>query len=467
MNDIEIWKDIKDFENYEVSNFGRVRNKSNGQFPNGYIMGNGYKYIMLKKDDHTKKMIGLHRLVASNFVNNPDSKKKVMHVDGNKLNNGFDNLKWVFRNEFEKKPKKEKQVIDKSKFIIKEDINNELIEEWKAINEYENYEISNFGRIKNINNGKILKQVIVAGYYTVGLTKKKQRKTLQIHSLVAKSFLDKNKNDNKIIDHKDNNKLNNRIDNLRLITQSENINSFNANYKKTKFKKILQYDMGGNLIREWNSVTEIEKNNFGYNVQTIRQCCCQNKNSLNYSYFGSKWKYKDSDPEIKLEQDEIFKTCVKIKDHYFNNYEVSNYGKVKNVKTNKYLKPSTTEHGYLTIMIYDVKGKGFRFLIHTLVALLFVDNPNSKNIVNHIDENKQNNHYKNLEWVTYRENAEHSFSIKVEQIDIRTGKILNTFDTLRRACEHFNKSSNYSGQISDCCKGKRQTVFGYRWKFVN
>ena len=82
-----------------------------------------------------------------------------------------------------------------------------------------------------------------------------------------------------------------------------------------------------------------------------------------------------------------------------NGYFVSNKGKVFSVRSGKWLKPIEDKYGYHVVNIYygyppKIKQKK----IHRLVAKYFIDNPNNYEIINHKDEDKKNNHYKNLEW---------------------------------------------------------------------
>lgn len=90
----------------------------------------------------------------------------------------------------------------------------------------------------------------------------------------------------------------------------------------------------------------------------------------------------------------------------FNNYAISNFGNVKNVKKNKILTPYLNVNGYLT---YTFCQNGIKktFRIHRLVALYFIDNPNNLPYVNHKDGNKTNNSVENLEWCTAQENDHH------------------------------------------------------------
>lgn len=89
-------------------------------------------------------------------------------------------------------------------------------------------------------------------------------------------------------------------------------------------------------------------------------------------------------------------------------YQVSNTGKVRSLNyrrtgETKVLKPSTSKLGYKSVnLCKDGKNKGY--LVHRLVALAFIPNPNNYPVVNHKDENPSNNTVWNLEWCTQEYN---------------------------------------------------------------
>ena len=89
------------------------------------------------------------------------------------------------------------------------------------------------------------------------------------------------------------------------------------------------------------------------------------------------------------------------------NYAVSNTGKIKNIKTGKLLKLFENKSGYLTVSLCQNR-KQATFRVHRLVALMFIDNPDCKKEVNHKDGNKKNNNINNLEWMTHKENDAHA-----------------------------------------------------------
>lgn len=100
-------------------------------------------------------------------------------------------------------------------------------------------------------------------------------------------------------------------------------------------------------------------------------------------------------------------------------YQVSNLGRVKSLSRliwngfsnhltkDKIRKPVVSKDGYTYVKIL-FKKKSMKFRVHRLVALHFIDNPNNKLEVNHIDSIRLNNNVKNLEWVSKSENQCHS-----------------------------------------------------------
>ena len=91
-------------------------------------------------------------------------------------------------------------------------------------------------------------------------------------------------------------------------------------------------------------------------------------------------------------------------------YQVSNEGRIRSLR-NKHVKtPRVTNQSYFFVMIWVYSEAGVfykRFYIHRCVALAFIENPDEKRIVNHLDRNRQNNHLSNLEWATDSENVRH------------------------------------------------------------
>ena len=133
-------------------------------------------------------------------------------------------------------------------------------------------------------------------------------------------------------------------------------------------------------------------------------------------------------------------------------YMVSNLGNVKSIVTNhgkpqdkeivKRIRSDTCNYYYVQL---SRNGKSTHKAVHRLVAECFIDNPENKPIVNHIDGNKHNNAADNLEWCTYSENLEHAFSIGLRSVeDCRNRMIGKTFgkktSQYRYVC--FDKSRN-------------------------
>lgn len=85
---------------------------------------------------------------------------------------------------------------------------------------------------------------------------------------------------------------------------------------------------------------------------------------------------------------------------YENEYQVSNLGRIKSLKSSLILKPMIATNGYLIACLWK-HNKQKKICVHRLVANAFLSNPNSYTDVNHIDENKKNNSVSNLQWCTH------------------------------------------------------------------
>ena len=106
------------------------------------------------------------------------------------------------------------------------------------------------------------------------------------------------------------------------------------------------------------------------------------------------------------------KQMKEIKD--FPGYYITEDGRVFSDKQSKLkeLKLSKNKYGYLRIVLNRVSRD-----IHRLVAKTYIENPNNLPQVNHIDENKLNNDVSNLEWITQKENAIHSYCRWIWEIE--------------------------------------------------
>lgn len=98
-NFMEVWKTIKGFSKYKVSNLGNVISLNYARLKKEQVLKprkgkNGYKYVCISNDFNKMKTKNIHRLVAESFLENKFNKPCVNHLDGNKENNHIDNLEW-------------------------------------------------------------------------------------------------------------------------------------------------------------------------------------------------------------------------------------------------------------------------------------------------------------------------------------------------------------------------------------
>jgi hypothetical protein len=141
-------------------------------------------------------------------------------------------------------------------------------------------------------------------------------------------------------------------------------------------------------------------------------------------------------------QQEIYKIITD-----YPNYSVSNLGNVKNNKTGRILK-TRVHKGYLVINLYNnnvMKHKP----IHRLVGNAFIQNPQNKLCIDHVDTDTTNNNVNNLRWATIAENSQNR-SISSNNTSGTTGV-------------HYNKASNkWYANIK--FNGKSQHIGSYNTK---
>lgn len=125
----------------------------------------------------------------------------------------------------------------------------------------------------------------------------------------------------------------------------------------------------------------------------------------------------------------------------FDNYEVSSDGEVRNVKTGRVLKQDLTGCGYNRVTV-SKHNKQKRFSVHRLVAEYFVDNIEGKDVVNHKDGCKTNNHKDNLEWCTCSENHLHAQEIGLRPIGSKRNSALIDEECVHKVCEMIVKGKS-------------------------
>lgn len=245
-----VWKQIPNFESYEASTDGNVRNFKTKKSMAICGKNDGYLYVTMY---HNKKYHNrsIHTLVARTFLPNPDNKRTVNHKDRNGLNNSLENLEWATYSE------QQKHVLatgGKSKAIQKQEVAVNLQdEEWKTFRD--GYSVSSKGRIKNAKGLLLNCSVDKRGYIYASI----KGKTISLHRIVAEKFINPIER-NMVINHKDGNKSNNNISNLEIVSQSCNVQhayDLGLNVKLNR-RVVYQVDYKGTITTVYDSLTSVE-----------------------------------------------------------------------------------------------------------------------------------------------------------------------------------------------------------------
>ena len=280
-----IKKDGSKYDYYYISNKGNIWYSKMNRYVLGSVVRSGYVKVHID-DEH----FYLHKLVLQHFSENPENKKEGNHL-GSKQENSIDKLENVTHQENMIHAAKHKikyktksvQKIDKETLKVIEEfpsmkdarlkgyyrsgINNaikngkkykgylwaltnkkepEIIienEKWvylensiyKKVNKYVNYQVSDHGRVRGLNN-EIVKNSDITGVYTVKLCKNSKSKSFLVHRLVIMAFNIKRPKNKNEVDHIDSNPHNNRLENLRWADKIDQNNNEETRKKRSQKK---------------------------------------------------------------------------------------------------------------------------------------------------------------------------------------------------------------------------------------
>ena len=168
-------------------------------------------------------------------------------------------------------------------------------------------------------------------------------------------------------------------------------------------------------------------------------------------------------------------------------YSIDREGNIYSHRRKMYLTPVSvdgTKKGYRTVSLCNDEGKRKTFYIHRLVAMTFIENPENKSQVDHINEDRTDNRVENLRWCSGRENMNNEITLEKVRVNARTlgqGKWLKngnfkeakkpvycidldiTFESVNEAARYFQC---HTSSISRVCQGKRKTLKGYAFKYL-
>lgn len=155
----------------------------------------------------------------------------------------------------------------------------------------------------------------------------------------------------------------------------------------------------------------------------------------------------------------------------FQNYEISDSGDVRSLKTGKVMRPFESNSGYLSVRLFDESRHHTRY-IHRLVAENFLDNDQIDFEINHIDGNKHNNSSSNLEWCSHSRNMRHAieaglFSPYKLPPNPHPGvgvRIIETGEEFASLTDCAKRVGGVKQGITQCLNGTKKSYKGYHYE---
>ena len=229
--------------NYSVTEDGKVFNDKTGWELKGTCANFDYHRVQLIINKKPKTFL-VHRLVAEAFIPNPLHYPIVDHINGDKMDNRVENLRWADSvMNAQNQRRKAREVIKKEKANLESG-------NWKELKQNNNYLINEYGDVVNKQTGFKLSGHNRNGYRRFDL----QGKIYTAHLLVYTNFIE-DIPEGKVIDHIDGNKSNNYFQNLRAVSQSVNMENAHLNGHKGQVG-VTQFSNDGKELRYYSSTQE-------------------------------------------------------------------------------------------------------------------------------------------------------------------------------------------------------------------